>query len=141
VDVWCLGVKNALGPKGLDAGELSGFVEDYYTCFDAGYTKIPLDLARHIVWGAVGYAKGLGFRPHHDFGAAASYLGSLEEPCAIDFGCDGSPSYTQGPYDDARQVVETLERSVGAGNFHFLVRLDSLSAQPGLELEGAYVRA
>jgi hypothetical protein len=39
----------------------------------------------------------------------------------IEFGRDGQPFYLNGPYDNPTAVLRTLERSVGAGNFHFSV--------------------
>jgi hypothetical protein len=49
-------------------------------------------------------------------------LGSWAGPSAIRFGRDGKPFFVQGPHDDADAVLQTLERSVGRGNFTFLVR-------------------
>jgi len=43
-------------------------------------------------------------------------------PSAISFGCDGKPFFVQGPPDNADAVPQTLERSVGRGNFTFLVQ-------------------
>ncbi|WP_237720512.1 hypothetical protein [Rhodococcus opacus] len=39
----------------------------------------------------------------------------------IEFGKDGQPFYLNGPYDNSAAVIRTLERSVGAGNFHVSV--------------------
>jgi len=30
------------------------------------------------------------------------------------------PFYVEGPYDDADKIMQTLEASVGPGNYHFL---------------------
>jgi len=43
-------------------------------------------------------------------------------PSAIRFRCDGKPCFVQGPHDNADAVLQTLERSVGRGNFTFLVQ-------------------
>lgn len=67
---------------------------------------------------------------------SAEPLGSstpIGEPCAITFGHDGEPNYVQGPYDDASLVLETLGRSVGAGNFHFTVSAADIAGEPGYE--------
>lgn len=40
------------------------------------------------------------------------------------FGRDGKPFYANGPYEDqARQqsILRTLERTVGVGNFHYML--------------------
>lgn len=122
VDPYCLGVKNALGPRTMGRGELRRFVGEFFAPFDAAPIEAPLDLARHLVWGAVAYARGLGFAPHADFRPAAGHLGpQLEGPSAIGFGRDGIPSYTQGPFDDADRILRTLRAHVG-DRFHFTVQ-------------------
>jgi hypothetical protein len=121
VDVYCLGVKNAIGPRVMDPHGLDAFVAAYFGGYERRPVAAPLELARHLVFGAVEYARGLGFEPHPDFAATAAHLGEWEEPAAITFGRDGEPMFIQGPYDDARKVMSTLERAVGAGNFHFTV--------------------
>lgn len=80
----------------------------------------PLDLARHLVWGAIDYAGGLGFQPARDFQRAAGHLGPWQETSAITFGRDGVPLYVQGPYDDPTLVFRTLSKSVGNDRFHFI---------------------
>jgi hypothetical protein len=77
-------------------------------------------LARHLVFGAIAYARDLGFEPAAGFEACASQLGPWAGPSAIRFGCDGKPLFIQGPYDDAAGVMKTLARSAGQGNFDFL---------------------
>jgi hypothetical protein len=111
-DVYCLGVKNALGPEIMDDLGLQGFVRNFFS----GYHG-----AREVVFGSVEYARDLGFDPHPDFAAAEGHLGSWTGPSTITFGKDGKPLYISGPYDDPRPVIRTLERTVGRGNFEFLV--------------------
>ena len=43
--------------------------------WDEPAVQVPLELGRQIVYGAIGYARRLGFEPHADFGRAAGYLG------------------------------------------------------------------
>ena len=80
--------------------------------------QIPLELGRQIVYGAIGYARELGFEPHPDFEQAAGYLEPWDGHCDLTFGLDGKPTYISGPYDDAERVMRRLHRSVGAGNYH-----------------------
>ena len=121
VDVHCLGVKNAVGPRILEPHDVDGFTADFFGAFDGESVPAPLDLAQHLVFGAVAYAGALGFAPHADFARAAAYLGDWHEPSAITFGRDGKPFYMQGPYDDAFSIMQTLNRAVGHGNYHFIV--------------------
>jgi hypothetical protein len=119
VDTYCLGVKNALGPEIMNERDLRGFLATFYRAIqpDSPANEAPLELARHLVWGAVDYARTLGFEPHPDFEATAGHLGSWGETSAITFGRDGRPLFVQGPHDNPRAVVRTLTEKLGEGNF------------------------
>ena len=119
-DLYCLGVKNALGPKIMDDVRLTGFVRDFFSGHDGDPLEVPIELAREVVFGSVEYARGLGFEPHPDFAAAQGHLGPWTGPSTITFGKDGKPLYISGPYDDPRPIIRTLEHAVGQGNFDFL---------------------
>jgi hypothetical protein len=121
LDVYCLGVKDALGPRRMRRHELAAFVGSYYSAWESAPVAAQIELARHLVFGAIEYAAGLGFTPHRDFERARRHLGPCPGPSAIGFGRDGTPYYTEGPYDDAAQVMRTLNQTVGAGNFRFIV--------------------
>jgi hypothetical protein len=140
LDVYCLGVKNVLGPQRMPRHELRRFAATYFAAWDDPGLPIPVDLARHLVFGAADYARSLGFTPHSDFAAGRKMLEPWEEPSAIRFGRDGKPFYTEGPYDDARHVIRTLEAAVGRGNFHFTVStldaFDSAGPTPSRESAG-----
>lgn len=120
-DVYCLGVKNALGPKTMDEAGLRRFSADFFAGYHGEPLEAPIELAREVVFGSVEYARGLGFEPHPDFAAAEGHLGAWSGPSAITFGKDGKPFYVSGPYDDPRPVIRTLERAVGPGNFDYLM--------------------
>lgn len=125
VDTWCLGVKNALGPRLMSDRRLPEFRKTFFGAFDGEPVQAPIELVRHLVWGAVDYARGLGFEPHHDLWAAAGHIEPLRGPSAIRFGRDGKPFYVEGPYDDAARNLRTLKRSVGRDNFSFEMSLAS----------------
>lgn len=121
VDVYCLGVKDVLGPKVMDDADLRAFVRTYFLVYEAPALAVPIEMARELVWGAVAYARALGFEPHRDFESTAVHLGAWEPTGVIGFGREGQPYFVQGIRDDAPHILRTLERSVGEGNFHFLV--------------------
>ena len=128
-DVYCLGVKNALGPEITDEVGLRQFVPTYYTAYPHGWQSAPIELAQHLVFGAVAYARGLGFEPHRDFADAAGHLGGWEGPSAITFGKDGKPFYISGPNDNPRKVIKTLEHAVGPPpNFDFVLMQEARPA-------------
>lgn len=117
LDVWCLGVKNALAPEPMGERQLSGHRAVYFNAFE-GHVPVPAELARALVFGAAAYARDLGFDPEADFEAAAAVLGEPADPCPIRFGRDGKPFYVNGPYDDPEAVARTLRRAVGDDGFH-----------------------
>ncbi len=117
VDTFCLGVKNVIGPRTLRRRDLSSFIRTYFMVFPTPAIPVPLELAQHLVLGAVEYAARLGFSPHRDFEAARCHLGILEEQYAISFGRNGRPLYVAGPYDDPRAVIAALRRQLGADGF------------------------
>ena len=126
VDVYCLDVKNVLGPEVMPERDLYSYRRWFFGAFPDEPLVAPIELAQHLVFGAVRYASSLGFGPHPDFGATASHLGSWTGPSAIKFGRDGTPYYVEGPYDNANRILETLSRTVGRDDFHFLVGAGTL---------------
>lgn len=119
VDTYCLGVKNAVPPTTTDLDELPYFLGDFFQAYESGAVKAPIDLARHLVFGAVDYAHGLGFDPHRDFYSSAPHLGTWDPPSLITFGLGGKPYFQQGPYDNPDRIIRALDKSVGPGNYHF----------------------
>jgi hypothetical protein len=122
-DVHCLGVKNALGPKIMADSDYPAFAHMFFSSYPSEPIEVPLELAQNLVFGAVDYARGLGFEPHPDFAPAAPYLGISTGPSAITFGRDGQPFFVQGPADNAKQVLETLDRTAGPGNYHYILAI------------------
>jgi len=122
VDVWCLGAKDVVGPRVMNERRASEFTRSYFAAYQAQPLQAPVELARHLVFGAVASARSLGFQPAPGFQATTGQLGPWAGPSAIGFGRHGKPYFVQGPRDNAAAILTTLERSVGRDNFHFLVR-------------------
>jgi hypothetical protein len=119
VDTFCLGVKNALGPKRMDdERDLVAFREAYFAVFDLPAIEAPLDLIQHLVLGAVDYSRDLGFEPHSDYAKVAGHLGEWSGPSDIVFGLNGEPFYVQGPHDNPQKVIRTLRQRLGSGFDH-----------------------
>lgn len=121
VDVYCLGVKDVLGPHVMDEFTLRRFLAEHYAGYPGGWREAPLELVRHLVFGAIDYAQGLGFEPLPEAVALAERLGPWTGPSAITFGREGKPFYVEGPRDNSPWVIRTLEQAVGAGNFDYLL--------------------
>ena len=121
VDLACLGIKDALSGRFSSMEEYEDFcapVEQRQLLEDC-----DLDLAAKVVDEATRYAHNLGFAPHRDARKALPILGdanphNCDETVPLG-GDDGKPLYISGPRDNERQIIATLERSVGPGNFHF----------------------
>jgi hypothetical protein len=116
-DTWCLGLKDAAGPRPVDRRQLGRFTRQIFSAYDEPAVQVPLELGRQIVYGAIGYARGLGFEPHADFGQAAGYLGTWDGECELTFGLDGKPMYICGPHDNAEKIIRKLS-GLGEGNYH-----------------------
>ncbi len=68
------------------------------------------------------YARTLGFEPHRDLDLVVDHLGEWTPLAAITFGRDGQPLYCQGPRDNATANMATLNRTVGQGNYHYVLQ-------------------
>jgi hypothetical protein len=123
VDVWCLGVKNCNGPKTMDRRKLPDFARKIFNAFSQPPVPAPLELARHVVFGAVDYAHSLGFEPHPDFAKCAGLLGEWNSSSDITFGRDGVPTYIEGPHDNTFRIMATLRKTVGDDNFHYIAQI------------------
>jgi hypothetical protein len=122
VDLWCLGVKDTMGPRQIDPGEYSVFKDMVYRGFD-DVRQISLEQAQAIVFSAVEYAAKLGFSPHPDFEETKPHLGQWSGEPRIECGRDGKPFYMSGPYDNPLKVIKTLRESVGEGNFDYVTAM------------------
>jgi hypothetical protein len=124
VDAFCLGVKDTNGPKTMDRRKLPDFVRIFFSAWSGRHpVPAPLELARHLVFGAVDYARTLGLQPHPDFAKGAALLGDWEEGSSdITFGQGGKPFYINGPRDDTYGIMAKLRQTAGDGNFGYLVQ-------------------
>src|SRR5262249_47967668 len=103
--------KDGLGPRVVASRNMPEFVRSYFHAYDAPPLRVPLDLAQHIVFGAIEYARGLGFNPAPDFHTVADHLGAWTGPSPIGCGWKGKPLYIQGPYDDPTAIIKRLQRT------------------------------
>lgn len=131
VDYYCLGIKDAFTRADYSQNrferELPGF------CAGAPLS-CSVELAHELIYGALEYAKKLGFEPHPDFYKQKADL-MLDPPDShprknnVSFGKDGKPLYISGPYDSemkSRSVVNTLMRTCGPGNFDYLLSVGDM---------------
>ncbi len=132
VDYWCLGVKDVIPPRSGGKSGCERFKQLCMEQFNEPFIDISLAQAQSIIYGAVDYARSLGFEPHRDFDKKAQqHLGPKPETLIpIEFGKDGKPMYFSGPYDNADKIIKTLTANVGAGNFDYVMALEGMDDDP-----------
>lgn len=128
IDLYCLGIKDAYGNADIS---LRKFQSNLPKMCSGAPKPCSIELAHEIIYGGMEYAARYGFQPHRDF--TAQHCDKVLDPpeahprtSNVVFGKDGEPFYVSGPYDDQRKinsVLNTLRRTAGEGNFHFLIRL------------------
>lgn len=123
VDVYCLGVKNVVGPLVMNAGDCAEYARQFFGAFDEPPMTAPLDLAQNLVHGAVDFAGALGFEPAAGFEDVKAHLGPWNGSSSIGFGRDGQPFYVNGPYDDSARILRQLDRTAGRDQFKYLVEV------------------
>lgn len=125
VDIYCLGVKNALWETDVSRNR---FERDLPRMCSGAPEACKTGLAHEMIYGAVDYARRFGFEPHRDF-AKASLI--LDPPAAhtrihhVEFGHEGKPLFVAGPNDNARAIVNQLIRTAGEGNFDYIVGVNA----------------
>jgi hypothetical protein len=122
VDIFCLGLKNTFCNANITLDEYENtFKEKMYSL--TSYIECDFDLAHQIIYGAIDFARELGFEPQRDF-KLSRYI--LEEPFEtalsfhIEFGKDGKPFYIAGPDDNVDFIIRKLSERVGVKNFNFM---------------------
>ena len=122
VDIFCLGVKNAFCNEGLGRRQIEAqLLPGYYQNEEP--TRVGINYVKEIIYGAVDYARGLGFDPHPDFELSRHVLGSEEigRTRNLTFGGpEGKPLYVAGPDDDAAAILRKLRKRLGENGFNFI---------------------
>ncbi|NJL00582.1 MAG: DNA-binding response regulator [Spirulinaceae cyanobacterium SM2_1_0] len=121
IDYLCLGIKDTLGPRLMTRPDYEHFISHTFASFPDGYQVIEFAAAQAMVLGAANYALQLGFQPCREFAETRSHLGHWSGEPQLQFGYQGKPFYINGPYDNPRQVLRTLEKNVGHGNFDYIL--------------------
>jgi yecA family protein len=130
VDVWCLGVKDAMTLDDTTEDELAELLDRSYP---DGRETIDPHCARKLIDGAVAYAERLGFAPHRDFRKARRVLSGLDSKhcqTGFSFGKEGRPFYMQGAEsaEAAERVVARLRAIVGEDGFDYTLEADAGAA-------------
>ncbi|HEY5464727.1 MAG TPA: hypothetical protein VIJ95_15800 [Hanamia sp.] len=124
VDVFCLGVKETFYYFNTYAefNELLDKLKEQEAFVETEYA-----IVHNIIYGAIDYAESYGFKPHKDF-EVSQYL--LEEDddrielMDIEFGYNGKPAIFVGKEKHPTNIIATLERTAGKGNFTIITEED-----------------
>jgi yecA family protein len=124
VDIFCLGVKDAMHEEGLSDGEFRRYLNEHV----GEHIREPIHpaCAKKLIEGAIAYAENLGFSPHRDYRKARKVLSGLDAascPETFLYGEDGMPCYVRGPDDSedrVDRVLTVLERKCGPDGFKFV---------------------
>ncbi len=127
LDVYCLGIKNAYFRLMAPA--------EYREQLRRMRQTSPMEhkqpsYAKKLVEAAEAWARGLGFTPHDDYHDAKRVLAGIDAGECDEqfvFGQNGQPHYISGPFDKpfrVTQIMQTLARTCGQGNFHYTIAVD-----------------
>ena len=128
VDVFCLGVKNAL--FSVMSGEEYENMKEAIVGSGRELESIQANCAKKLLEGAVEYAKELGFSSHDYYKKALPLFGNIAaSDCSVHYtyGKEGKPFYMRGPNEsirDAEKITATLRKKLGDEGFHYLIGLD-----------------
>ena len=134
VDYWCLGIKDADGPRRVDMPEYEFRRDAMYSRYEGRYRHITVEQAQAIVYGAKEYAATLGLEPHADAARALEGLGRRPEVLfSLEFGRAGKPMFINGPHDNVRAIRAKLDKNLGAGNYESILISDTFDPTMFLE--------
>ena len=108
VDVFCLGLKNAMVSVEVNEDTVANFISMY----PQDFTEIEYDECRGIILGAIDYARDLDFEPHDDWRNVKGFI-EADKPYETKhkFGKEGKPFYVEGPDDDVEEILRLLGHS------------------------------
>ncbi|WP_295456554.1 hypothetical protein [uncultured Thiodictyon sp.] len=131
VDVYCLGVKDALfkvaSEKAYENLIKPGLIATHK---DQAWQAGEPAYARKLLQGAIRYAEQMGFAPQGDYQNAKGIFGDVDAlACSTEFeyGRGGQPCYIRGPQESdarAQRIVDQLLNNCGAGGFTYQAMRD-----------------
>ena len=124
VDIYCLGLKNTFCNANITLEDYQNLKIKMFQ--ESSPIACHSGLANRIIYGAIEYAKKMGFEPQKDFSLSQFVLdetSDMDLSFDIEFGKDGKPLYISGPDDNTDYIIKKLIKNVGEGNFDYLVKL------------------
>lgn len=138
VDLLCLGLRDSFCSFNMPESELQELIGN----ITGEFKMIEVDyiLVHNIIFSAIAYADDLGFKPHKEFNTLSKYI--LEEDdetvelIDIECGMDGKPAFIRtDSFTDAQaaSIINQLKKSVGEGNYTFIVEGSEYEEDEALE--------
>ncbi len=122
IDFLCLGLKNTYLRFNFSKQEYEEFVEMAYKDTNE-IMRCDTIYAHDFIYGAIDYAKSLGFNPNEKFRVTEYLLDPdliSDDIDKIEFGKNGKPLFIQGENDNATRIINKLNETVGKGNYHYM---------------------
>jgi len=132
VDVFCLGVKNALFTIADDQKYQTVIRPRLTESHEAEFENLHPACTRKLIEGAVAYAADLGFKAHPDYKKYKGIFGDIDRtvcPEKYTYGKDGKPCYINGPNETPSQserIISQLEKKCGPGNFEYMMGIGDI---------------
>jgi hypothetical protein len=124
IDMFCLGLKSTTFRQTLTEEDLTDFLNQMERGSGMIFKETDPNLAFNIIYGGIEYAEDLGFDVmDKDFDHTEYILPPVEslEYVDVEFGLNGKPFYNPGPYDNVGKNLDILNKSVGEGNYDYVV--------------------
>ena len=121
VDIYCLGLKNTYCHANFSLEEYQDLKNKAFK--ETILVPYPPGKVCKIIFGAIEYARRLGFKPQKDFDLSQFVLEGLpidNYDLTSEFGYKGKPLFIAGPDDDFNTIIKTLKKNVGEDNFDFI---------------------
>ncbi|MBI4647792.1 MAG: hypothetical protein HY738_14685 [Bacteroidia bacterium] len=123
LDIYCLGLKSSLLSFDIDA-KTKKFIVDSFSASSGKMEKTDIVYLHNLIYGAINYSRKLGFGPDKSFKNSEMILNPdlVDDGISkIEFGCNGKPMFIQGPDDNVNDILATLNKIVGKGNYDFTI--------------------
>jgi hypothetical protein len=125
VDIFCLGLKNTF--CNVDFSTSRYRMDVVSKSFeDQDSEPCSVELAHHIIYGAIAYAEQFGFRPNKDYQLSQHILNGPENipPSELEFGKNGKPLFIAGPDDNIAKIMHQLDATVGRDHYDHVCPVD-----------------
>lgn len=122
VDLYCLGVKDTGYHFNVDKDALDEILE---TSQEFGVAMQPCGyaVAHNVIYGAIEFAEGYGFKPHKEFAVTKFILEEDDDRVEVieyEFGMHGKPCVFVDAEHSQKAVIAQLEKTAGKGNFEVI---------------------